>query len=88
MTAKALRLSIGIGITYLLSIFHDVWWKTVLALIFLSFNLLRAFVYPQYIEIRHHLLNVLHAHHGTKYDRHLDMEEVKEDLEQNENKPS
>ena len=47
MAAKGHRLSLGIGITYLLSKFHDVWWKTVLALIFSSFNLLRASIYPQ-----------------------------------------
>ena len=38
MTAQAHRLSIGIGITYLLSEFHDVWWKTDLAIIFLKFQ--------------------------------------------------
>ena len=49
MTAKAHQLSIGIGITYLLYKLHSVWWKTELALNFRSFNLLRAYVYPQCI---------------------------------------
>ena len=49
MTAKGHQLSLGIGITYLLSKFHDDWWKTVLALIISSFNLLRASIYPQCI---------------------------------------
>ena len=49
MTAKAHRLSKGIGITYLLSKLHDIWWKTELALIFGSINLLRAYHYPQCI---------------------------------------
>ena len=52
MAAKGHRLSLGIGITYLLSKFHDVWWKTVLALIFLSFNLLRASIYPQCTAVK------------------------------------
>ena len=34
MASKAHQLSIGTGITYLLSKLHDVWWKTELALIF------------------------------------------------------
>ena len=49
MRAKAHRLSIGIVITYLLSKFHDIWWKTELAPIFRTFSLLRASVYPQCI---------------------------------------
>ena len=47
MTAKVHPLSLGISIIYLLSKFYDVWWKIELALIFLSFNLLCASVYPQ-----------------------------------------
>ena len=34
MTAKAHRLSIDIGVTYLLFKLHEFWWKTELALIF------------------------------------------------------
>ena len=36
MTAKHQQLRIGIGINYLLSELHDIWWKTELLLIFLK----------------------------------------------------
>ena len=45
MTAKPHQSIIGIGITYFLSKLHDIWWKTELALIVLSFKLIRASVY-------------------------------------------
>ena len=38
MTAKHQQLSIGIGIIYLLSKLHDIWWKNELSLIFLKFQ--------------------------------------------------
>ena len=47
MTAKAHQLNICI--TYLLSKFHDPWWKTELAMIFRSFNQPCASVYHQCI---------------------------------------
>ena len=75
MTAKAHRLSIGIGIVYLLSQFHDIWRKTELALIFLSCNLLRASVYPQCIgEIMRYVYTIQAEYLSSKL--HLLLNEI------------